>query len=179
MSLDEDKRDRILREALSCRIQLVAYARAIIGNYSSAEDAVQEALMVVFRKYDQFQEGTSMLAWCRSIVRLEILRTLQKNNREKSLLDQRTDDSIHLAFSEYQEQKRESELDAYRDALSVCMRSLPDRTQSVLKCRYVEKMSYQEISERLGISLESVRKTLFRTKKQLRSCVETKIKVMQ
>ena len=42
MSLDEDKRDRILREALSCRIQLVAYARAIIGNYSSAEDAVQE-----------------------------------------------------------------------------------------------------------------------------------------
>ena len=59
-------RDRILKEALACRVELVAYARAFLGNHTAAEDAVQEATLVVARKYDQFQEGTSMPAWCRS-----------------------------------------------------------------------------------------------------------------
>lgn len=58
-----DKRDRILREALANRTELTAYARSLLGDYAAAEDAVQEAMIVVVRKFDQFQEGSSMLAW--------------------------------------------------------------------------------------------------------------------
>jgi len=73
------KRDRILKAALECRVELVAYARSLLGNYAAAEDAVQEAMLVVVRKFAQFQEGTSMLAWCRSIVRLEELHLKEGN----------------------------------------------------------------------------------------------------
>jgi len=59
------KRDRVLKEALQCRVELVAYARSLLGNYTVAEDVVQEVFLVVMKKFDQFQEGTSMLAWCR------------------------------------------------------------------------------------------------------------------
>ena len=57
------KRDRVLKHALECRVELVAYARAVLGDYAAAEDVVQEAMLVVVKKFDQFEEGTSMLAW--------------------------------------------------------------------------------------------------------------------
>ena len=61
----------------------MTYARALLGNYAAAEDAVQEAMLVVVAKHDQFEEGTSVLAWCRSIVRIEVLRAKQRHQRER------------------------------------------------------------------------------------------------
>ena len=46
----------------------------------------------------------------------------------------------------------------------------------VLNARFVEELSYQQISERVEMTLEAVRKTLFRTKQQVRSCVETSLR---
>jgi len=85
MNDQEARRDRVLKESLQYRVELVAYARSLVGNYAAAEDIVQEAMIVVVKKVDQFREGTSMLAWCRSIVRLEVLRLNQQRKRERSL----------------------------------------------------------------------------------------------
>ena len=78
MDNSDERRDRILKAALDCRAELVAYARSLLGDYAAAEDAVQESMLVVVKKFDLFQDGTSMIAWCRSIVRLEVLRAKQK-----------------------------------------------------------------------------------------------------
>lgn len=78
------KRDRVLKEALQCRVELLAYARSLLGNCAAAEDVVQEAFLVVMKKFDQFQEGTSMLKWCRSFVRVAILRLNQQRQRERA-----------------------------------------------------------------------------------------------
>ena len=62
------KRDRALRSALEHRTELMAYARSLLGNYAAAEDAVQEAMLVVVKKFDQFREGTSMSAAAAGII---------------------------------------------------------------------------------------------------------------
>ena len=87
MDSPDDKRDRVMKAALKCRTELIAYARSLLGNYAAADDVLQEALLVVFKKFDQFQEGTSMLAWCRSIVRIEVLRAKQRHQRERTLAE--------------------------------------------------------------------------------------------
>lgn len=53
----------MLKGALEYRVELTAYARSLLGNYTVAEDAVQEAMLVVVHKLDQFHERTSMLGW--------------------------------------------------------------------------------------------------------------------
>ena len=63
----------MLKAALTCQSALVAYAHALLADYAAAEDVVQNAFLVVARRYEDFEEGTSILAWCRGIVRLEIL----------------------------------------------------------------------------------------------------------
>ena len=173
------KRDRVLKEALSCRVELVAYARAMLGSYSAAEDVVQEAMLVVMRKCDQFQEGTSMLAWCRAIVRLEVLRMRQQRQRDRTLTDRLLDDAIDAAFDEFQAARHGDEAEPWREALEHCLQGLPPRGGSVLKARFVDELSYQHISQRVGMTLEAVRKALFRLKKQLRSCVEVRLRGAQ
>ncbi len=62
----------MLREALANRTALIC---SLLGDYTAAEDVVQESFLVVRQKIRPVEEGTSILAWCRAIVRLEVLRT--------------------------------------------------------------------------------------------------------
>ena len=179
MDNSDDKRDRVLKAALECRTELVAYARSLLGNYSAADDVLQEAMLVVVNKYDQFQDGTSMLAWCRSIVRIEVLRAKQRYQRERTLADRLLDDAIDAAFDEFQTVRRHDEAESWREALRRYLKRVPERGQGVLKARFADELSYQQIGERLGMNIEAVRKALFRLKKQVRSCVETSLRAAQ
>ena len=179
MDSSDDKRDRVLKAALECRTELIAYARSLLGNYAAADDVLQEAMLVVVKKYDQFQEGTSILAWCRSIVRIEVLRAKQRHQRERTLADRLLDDAIDAAFDEFQAARRHDEAESWREALRRCLERVPERSQGVLRARFVDELSYQQIGERLGMTIEAVRKALFRLKKQVRSCVETRLRAAQ
>lgn len=170
------RRDRVLKAALDCRIELMAYARALLGNHAAAEDAVQEAMLVVTRKFDQFQEGTSMLAWCRSIVRIEVLRTRQRQQRDHSLVRKLLDDAVDAAFEEVSQPLSNDGSDCWHAALERCLQRIPSRGREVLNARFVDGLGYQEIGERIGMSLEAVRKSLFRVRKQVRTCVESRLR---
>ena len=179
MNDSDAKRDRVLKAALECRAELTAYARSLLGNYTAAEDVVQEAMLVVVKKFDQFQEGTSMLAWCRSIVRLEVLRVKQRRQRERTLAERLLDDAIDAAFDEFQTARRRDDTESWREALDRCLGRVPERGRRVLKARFVDELSYQQIGERVGMTIEAVRKALFRLKQQVRLCVETSLRAAQ
>lgn len=176
MDSPDQKRDRVLKAALACRVELMAYARSLTGSYSSADDVVQEAMLVVTRKYDQFEEGTSMIAWCRSIVRIEVLRLRQRQQRDNSLVRRLLDDSIGAAFDEYQATPRGDDAESWREALERCLQRIPEAGRRVLDARFVDELGYQQIGEHVGMSLEAVRKSLFRVKKQVRACVESSMR---
>ena len=40
------QRDQIAKEAMQYRVELIAYARAFVGDYLTAEDIVQQAFLV-------------------------------------------------------------------------------------------------------------------------------------
>jgi len=175
----EDRRDRVLRAAFECREELVTYARALLGNYAAAEDAVQEAMLVVVAKHDQFEEGTSILAWCRSIVRIEVLRAMQRHQRERTLAQRVLDDAVGAAFEEFQISRTSHQRELRRDALAQCIEQISDRGKRVLEARFVDELRYPQIGQRLSMSIEAVRKALFRVKKQVRTCVETRLRTAQ
>ena len=179
MDDSDDKRDRVLKAALECRTQLVAYARSLLGDYTAADDAVQEAMIVVVKKHDQFEEGTSILAWCRSIVRIEVLRARQRHQRERTLTQHVLDDAIDGAFDKYQTSSSLDETESRREVLRGCLERVPDRGKSVLNARFADELSYQQIAEKLELTIEAVRKTLFRVRKQVRSCVETRLRTIE
>ena len=120
-----------------------------------------------------------MLAWCRSIVRLEVLRLKQRNQRERTLAERLLDDAIDAAFEEFQTARHRDDAESWREALQRCLQQVPERGRGVLKARFADELSYQQIGERVGMTIEAVRKALFRLKRQLRSCVETNLRSAQ
>jgi RNA polymerase sigma-70 factor, ECF subfamily len=179
MDDSDTKQDRVLKQALEHRVQLLAYARSLLGNYAAAEDAVQDAMLAVVKKFDQFQEGTSILAWCRAIVRLEVLRIKQRQRREPLLSERLLDDAVDAAFDEFQTARRHEDAQDWHGALERCLGRVPDRGRSVLQARFADELSYEQIGQRVGMTLEAVRKALFRLKRQVRSCVETSLRGAQ
>ena len=179
MDRSDENRDRVLKAALDCRTELMAYALSLLGNHAAADDALQEAMLVVVKKFDQFQEGTSILAWCRSIVRIEVLRAKQRHCRERTLAERLLDDTIDSAFDEFQATRRHDEAESWRKALRSCLARVPERGQGLLRARFEDELSYQQIGERIGMTIEAVRKALFRLKRQVRSCVETSLRAAQ
>lgn len=173
----DEKRDRVIKAAFSCRTDLLTYARSLLGNFTAAEDVVHEAMIVVMNKYDQFQEGTSILAWCRSIVRLEVLRAKRRYQQDMSLAQRLLDDAVDAAFDEFQINRKHDESTSRRDAIRHCLKKITDRGRAVLKSRFTDELGYKQIGDQLGMTVEAVRKALFRTKKQLHSCVESRLRV--
>lgn len=179
MSDVEASRDRVLKAAFDCREDLSAYAWSLLGNRTAAEDAVQEAMLVVVKKYEQFVEGTSMLAWCRSIVRLEVLRARQTQKKERSLVERLLDDAIDSAFTEFQTSTGRHQKSLRHEALAKCFEQLTDRGRRLLNARFVDQLGYPQIGSRFDMSIEAVRKALFRAKQDVKSCVETRLEAAQ
>ena len=169
---DLDSRDRLLKAALTCQSALVAYAHAMLADYAAAEDVVQNTFLVVARKYGEFEEGTSILAWCRGIVRLEILSHLRERRREPTVEDRLLQDAMDAAFVAHQSVEAGPRADHLRD----CLARLTGRARDLIRLRYEENAKYEQIAEALKMGLEAVRKGLFRTKHQLRECVTIRMK---
>ena len=169
---DLDSRDRVLKAALTCQSALVAYAHALLADYAAAEDVVQNAFLVVARKHEDFTEGTSMLAWCRGIVRLEILSHLRKRRREPAVEDRILNDAMEAAFEAHQSEEPELRADYLRG----CLAKLNGRARDLIRLRYEENAGYEKIAGALKMGLEAVRKGLLRTKQQLRECVTIRMK---
>ena len=172
-------RDQVLKAAFDCHEDLLAYAWSLLGNRAAAEDAVQEAMLVVVKKYDQFEEGTSVLAWCRAMVRIEVLRARQLHGKERSLVERLLDDAVDAAFDEFQASTDRQENGLRHEALAHCFEELTDRSKRLLNARFVDQLSYPEIGDRLQMTIEAVRKALFRTKQHVKSCVEARLEAAQ
>jgi RNA polymerase sigma-70 factor (ECF subfamily) len=61
-------------------------AVGIVGDAAEAEDVVQDAAMIAYRKLDQFQPGTSFRAWVGTIVRNVALNSLRGSRRRRGVI---------------------------------------------------------------------------------------------
>jgi len=133
---------------------------------------VQNTFVVVGRKHEDFEEGTSMLAWCRTIVRLQVLSYIRKNRRERPVEACVLQDAIDAAFSKHQS---DDQTPVRLDQLRECLARLPKNGREIIRLRYEEGAAYSEIGRAMSITLETVRKRLFRTKQTLGDCVRLRM----
>ena len=65
---------------------LYLYTFALLPNSADAEDVFQEANLVLWRKFDQYQTGTNFFAWACKVIRYEVLKYREKAPRAVTLL---------------------------------------------------------------------------------------------
>src|SRR5688572_12166309 len=67
----------LLRSAFKYQDALVSYAYGLLQDWALAQDAVQEAFIVLQKKHAEFRPDANVYTWARQIVRFEALNILR------------------------------------------------------------------------------------------------------
>lgn len=137
---------------------------SMLGNSFDAEDVIQEVLVKVWKKKDQFVGIENKEAWCMTVTRnLSIDKIRSRKNKNTSNID----DYFHIKDKEAIPSTRLEQKDALNRVMSL-MDTLPEKQKTVMHLRDVEGYTYKEISELTGMSVDQVKVNLFRARKMLR-----------
>jgi RNA polymerase sigma-70 factor, ECF subfamily len=139
----------------------------ILGNRAESEDALQEVFTRYWLRAGRFdpEKGRAM-TWLIAIARNHAIDRLRARPHETS------DDDAVLALQDHR-QGAEASLVAKGEARRVidCMDKLdPDRAQAV-RGAYLGGLSYQQLADRHGVPLNTIRSWLRRSLVSLRECL--------
>jgi RNA polymerase sigma-70 factor, ECF subfamily len=179
VSMSIERRNRVVKQALELRPMLVGYAYGLLRHHARAEDAVHEAYLVVMDKYEQFEEGTSLIAWCRTILRYKVAEMVRKERRLVPVEQRILDDAVESAFQLTQQDTQSRRYDALAEALEHCVSQLTEEQRALLSACYSERLSYEESAGRFGLRVETVRKRLYRIRAGLRDCAMKRKALME
>jgi RNA polymerase sigma-70 factor (ECF subfamily) len=123
------------------------HTRRLVGSHDDAEDATQEALVRIYKSFDQYDAKRSLTAWVFTIATREALRLLARRvGRATVSLDEATAQVLALAAPD---QWLDSS-DTIAVKLQQAIHTLPAKQQVTFNLRYYDELSYAEIAEVTG-----------------------------
>jgi RNA polymerase sigma-70 factor, ECF subfamily len=141
---------------------LTRRARAIVGNRSDAEDAVQEAVARAWQARDRLRHGSDPLPWLRTIVTRTAIDLARDRSRRSIAPDT---DPVSLSPSAEETAVRAETLSAIDSAAS----RLAPESRRVLYLHDVAGMSSHEIADLDRLPYHTVRTRLRRARISLRN----------
>lgn len=162
----EDSPDPYEEQIESVQHRLRGYVYSLIGHSSDMHDVVQETNRVLWRKREQFEEGTNFWAWASKIAYFQVMAHRKRSSRDRHVFG---DQLLHLMADEMSE---EAESAPETDSLDQCLARLPERQRSAIELFYLKDQSLADISGSLGLNENAVSQLLFRARKSLRRCLQ-------
>lgn len=147
-----------------------AYLNSLIRNRATAEDVLQQVALTATEKFDDFDPTRSFTGWAMGIARN---KTLQYFARAGS--DRHHFNNDLLASLAQTHERLSLEANDQRDALALCLKKLPPKSQALLERRYVQDLKPGKIADTLGLSPNAVRLSLHRIRAALRACIEHRL----
>ncbi len=143
--------------------KLYRYALRIVGDRMVAEDVIQELLIKIWKKKDQFLQIDNKEAWCMTLTRnMSIDKTRRKKYRTSNI------DDFHFikdsSATPYQSIESQDNMKKLHDLIS----GLTEKQQTVVHLRDVEGYSYKEISGITGYTVDQIKVHLHRARMILR-----------
>ncbi|MFZ5431516.1 MAG: RNA polymerase sigma factor [Bacteroidota bacterium] len=135
-------------------------------------DAIQEIFIDLYYSREKIRSGPENLKYYLILaLKRYLIRRLTRGRRQ-------VDDADILRFeADYQpdtlliEKERQSEI---LDKVDLLLSQLPDKQKEAIYLRFNESMEYSDIAEIMEISVESVRKQVYRALKTIKEIVDIK-----
>lgn len=150
---------------LPLKNELYRLALRITMNAADAEDVVQETMMKVWNRRDQWDQIESIEAFCLTICRNLSLDKVRRMDNQAQTLDAAYDPKDQEVASNPEEQAIQSDrVRLVRQMIS----QLPEKQRSCMQLRDMEGKSYKDIATVLDITEEQVKVNIFRARQTIR-----------
>jgi len=135
----------------------------LLGDSKSAEDIFQDTWLIVLRRISTLKKPDAFGPWLYRIARNKVYQQLRKKKRLAEL-------DRSLAVPNGAEEPTFSPDDAA--GIHKCLACLKPRQREVLMLRFLEQMSYQQISQVLNCTLGTVKSRIYYAKIALKEELE-------
>jgi len=150
--------------------RLRSFAFSLVPHWADAEEVLQDANLIMFKKFDQFQMGTSFFSWACKIIHLTAKDFRQRRGRDKLCFG---DEFLRLV--EQQTVELETDLADRERLLSHCIEQLKEKHRQMLYLRYQSRLKIEEVASKMGSTATAIYKALERSYKWLSDCVERRM----
>jgi RNA polymerase sigma-70 factor (ECF subfamily) len=147
--------------------RLYNYCYRMVGNADDASDVTQEAFVRAWRNLGGFRAGEPFSPWLYRIAHNLCVDHLRRKPTALSLDVEMEEGRDPADTAESPESALESS--ETRRAIQSAIADLPEKYRAVMLLRHGQGMSLDEISEALGLPLNTVKVHLFRAREQMRS----------
>jgi RNA polymerase sigma-70 factor (ECF subfamily) len=146
--------------------RVTLYVLSLVPRWNDAEEIIQETNLVLWREFDRFELGTNFAAWACKVAFHQVLAWQKRRGRDRlrftpEFLEAVAGDAAAAA----------DHLDQRGRLLEGCIRKLPDGQRELLRLRYVENCSIDEVASRLDRTATAVYRALSRIRQTLYQCV--------
>lgn len=134
------------------------FAHALCSTPEDAEDAAQEALIVLYRKIGTLRAAAALASWMFQIVRHECIRRSRLALRAPISRTQQPSSTEETALAHLEVER-----------IVACIATLPSEQRAVLVLRDIQGLSGSATAQALGLSRAAMKSRLHRGRETLRS----------
>jgi RNA polymerase sigma-70 factor (ECF subfamily) len=146
--------------------RLRAYLRGLLPSWPDVEEVMQNASLVAWRKFSEFQQGTNFGGWLLTIARFEALKHRRSMARSPLVF---SDDVWDLLAGEASSDTEPA--NPRRDALEKCLGKLPGAQRELVLRAHTPGARLKEIAQQSGTSEQAFYKTMQRLRAALLECI--------
>ena len=146
---------------------LCNYIYSLIKDKDDSEDIAQELFFNLWKNRNTLEIQTSVSSYLYKTARNLTLNFIRDNLKYKTALD----------YNDLQEPYFDTstlELQEFRRELNDCINRLPQRNKEILLMHRVEKLKQKEISEKLDISVKTIKNQIWMALQRLKNCLSLK-----
>lgn len=167
----DDRYELFLQRFTECEGRLRAFLWSMLPTWDGVDDVLQNASLVLWRKFDQYDPDTPFVKWATVVCRFEALKYRRTKARDRHVFgDDLLDVLAHESAIEEEEVFRREKI-----ALRSCLEGVSEAQRQLLMSAYAKGAKIKDVAEEAGKSPTSVYKMLNRLRGKLHECIEGKL----
>ncbi|TWT68750.1 sigma-70 family RNA polymerase sigma factor [Crateriforma conspicua] len=169
------KEAEFMRLFLRHENQLRVYARTMLPDWNSVDDALQEASVTMWQKLWQLENADGFLPWAKVILRFKCLHSIEDLRRRRPILS----DEVLTMLADNPDTRIPEQDAEMRSALQQCLSQFTAAHQELLIAPYTAGQRVGELAEQSGKTPNAFYKLLGRLREKLTDCVQRQIHTAQ
>ncbi len=147
--------------------QIHGFILTMVPNRTDAEDILQNTVMQMWERFEDFQPGTNFQAWALTLAKYQVLTHRKKNQRSKirfseNTLDLLAEESVWVS----------QQVNDRHEALQICMKKLTSKDRDLLNLKFNSSYSVKQLAHKMEVSINVIYRQLSRVKGLLLDCID-------
>ncbi len=168
--LTPERQEEFVRLLNGTHAMLLRYVLSLVANRHDAEDVLQRASVLMWKRFGTFESGTDFVAWATTIAFYEVKNFQRVTGRSRLDFD---DDLMQtLAAERAQHVLRWS---PRMEALEVCVEKLDPAQRKLVEKIYTQGIAVGEVARQQGRAPQTIYNQLNFIRRALTECVERRM----